>query len=301
MKVQLERVSASLGAGQPLDQADIAALAQTSDILTLGMLGDEARRRRHGTNTTYVRVADVPVPLGEGTAIEIPAAAGEVRISGQAGSFDVWLADVRRVVEAARGIPVTAGALETLDAEAASSGRRLADLLAALRDAGVAAVAEAALDQLEHAETSLEQIRKAGLGLARLTVRHTAGTAARIGHIIGARALQQSLGWIESFAPLGRSWPPGAPSTGFDDVRQVALARILIDNIASIQVDWARYGPKLAQVALTVGADDLDGVSPIDQTGEGHRRSPIEEVRRNILAAGLVPVERDGARHQVTS
>jgi 2-iminoacetate synthase ThiH len=283
MKVQLERVSASLGAGQPLDQADIAALAQTSDILTLGMLGDEARRRRHGTNTTYVRVADVPVPLGEGTAIEIPAAAGEVRISGQAGSFDVWLADVRRVVEAA------------------SSGRRLADLLAALRDAGVAAVAEAALDQLEHAETSLEQIRKAGLGLARLTVRHTAGTAARIGHIIGARALQQSLGWIESFAPLGRSWPPGAPSTGFDDVRQVALARILIDNIASIQVDWARYGPKLAQVALTVGADDLDGVSPIDQTGEGHRRSPIEEVRRNILAAGLVPVERDGARHQVTS
>jgi aminodeoxyfutalosine synthase len=79
----------------------------------------------------------------------------------------------------------------------------------------------------------------------------------------------------------------------------VALARLLVDNIASIQVDWSRYGPKLAQVALTVGADDLDGVSPIDEMAEGRRRSPLELVRRNIAAAGLVPVERDGARRRV--
>ena len=51
------------------------------------------------------------------------------------------------------------------------------------------------------------------------------------------------------------------PTTGFDDVKRVALARLVVDNIPSIQVDWALYGPKLAQVALTVGADDVDGVS----------------------------------------
>ena len=42
---------------------------------------------------------------------------------------------------------------------------------------------------------------------------------------------------------------------GFDDVKQVALARLLVSNIDSIQVDWPLYGPKLAQVALSVGAD----------------------------------------------
>ena len=59
----------------------------------------------------------------------------------------------------------------------------------------------------------------------------------------------------------------------------------------SIQVDWSLYGPKLAQVALTMGADDVDGVSPLE--GDlGRRRSPIEEIRANIVAAGLEPVER---------
>jgi 2-iminoacetate synthase ThiH len=64
--------------------------------------------------------------------------------------------------------------------------------------------------------------------------------------------------------------------------------------VPSIQVDWALYGPKLAQVALTVGADDVDAVSPIDDMSEGPRRAPLEEIRRNIRAAGLEPVERNG-------
>ena len=62
-------------------------------------------------------------------------------------------------------------------------------------------------------------------------------------------------------------------------------------NIDSIQVDWQLYGPKLAQVALTMGADDIDGVSPLE--GDlGRRRSPLEEIRGNITAAGLEAVER---------
>jgi 2-iminoacetate synthase ThiH len=61
-----------------------------------------------------------------------------------------------------------------------------------------------------------------------------------------------------------------------------------------VQVDWQRYGPKLAQVALTFGADDLDNVSPSDEAPDGRRRAALEEVRRNIEAAGLTPAERDG-------
>jgi aminodeoxyfutalosine synthase len=264
------------------------------------MLGDEARRRRHGTNTTFVRVADLRVPIAA-VPIEIPSAAREVRLSGSIEAFDDVLADVRRVVDAARGVLVTAFSLEDLERTATASRRPLAELLAGLRDAGLVQIAEAALDQLHEPEASLDRVWKAGLGLARLTVQYTASTTARLEHIVRARRLQDSLGWIQRFAPLGRSWKPGSPSTGYDDVRQVALARLLIDNVESIQVDWSRYGPKLAQVALTVGADDLDAVSPADQTGEGRRRAPLEEIRRNILAAGLVPVERDGAGRRVAS
>jgi len=59
-------------------------------------------------------------------------------------------------------------------------------------------------------------------------------------------------------------------------------------------VDWRRYGPKLAQVALTFGADDLDAVSAAAEAPDGPRRAPMEELRRNIEAAGLTPAERDG-------
>ena len=76
-------------------------------------------------------------------------------------------------------------------------------------------------------------------------------------------------------------------------MKRVALARIVCENVPSIQVDWSLYGPKLAQVALTVGVDDVDAVSPLDDSTEGRRRAPLEEVRRNIRAAGFEPTERN--------
>ena len=95
-------------------------------------------------------------------------------------------------------------------------------------------------------------------------------------------------------AAVGSEIELHVPTTGYDDVKRVALARLFLADVPSIQVDWALYGPKLAQVALTMGADDLDAVSPMDEAPEGPRRSPLEEVRRNIRAAALEPIERDG-------
>jgi aminodeoxyfutalosine synthase len=84
------------------------------------------------------------------------------------------------------------------------------------------------------------------------------------------------------------------PTTGYEDVKMIAVARLAAPDVPHVQVDWVRYGPKLAQVALTFGADDLDGVSASDDAPEGRRRAPLEEIRRNIQAAGFEPVERDG-------
>jgi 2-iminoacetate synthase ThiH len=78
------------------------------------------------------------------------------------------------------------------------------------------------------------------------------------------------------------------------------MARLAAPNIPSIQVDWQLYGPKLAQVALTFGADDLDNVTASDEAPDGRRRAPLEEVRRNIEAAGFQPAERDGRFNVLT-
>jgi aminodeoxyfutalosine synthase len=107
-------------------------------------------------------------------------------------------------------------------------------------------------------------------------------------------ALQTRLGAIRTFAPLPRKLDDTQPTTGYQDVRHVALSRVLAENVETIQVDWTLYGPKLAQVALTFGADDIDSVSSEDNESLGWRRSPLEEIRRSIRAAGLEPVERDG-------
>ena len=84
-----------------------------------------------------------------------------------------------------------------------------------------------------------------------------------------------------------------APSTGYDDVKTVALAR-LATPIPTIQVSWPLYGPKLAQVAIAYGADDLDAVAAIDAVDLGRRRSAREDIERQIRAACAVPVERNG-------
>ena len=92
------------------------------------------------------------------------------------------------------------------------------------------------------------------------------------------------------FSPLHDAWVV----TRYDDVRAIAVARLVCRAIPSIQVDWSLYGPKLAQVAIAYGADDLDAVPALDAVGLGPRRSPAEDVRRQIAAAFAEPAERNG-------
>ena len=287
-------LTARLAAGEPLGAGDIAALAAATDILTLGMLADAVRRRKHGADTTYVRVADLDL-TSAGSAPVIPGAAREVRVRADAATLEAHLPALHGVVRAAGTTPVSACSLADLEAHARATGTPLLSILRGIRGTGVTSIAEAPLDVLDDAEAALEAVREAGLGLARLTVHRQADSASRVALITRAAELQHALGWLPGFAPLPRTWSAASPTTGYEDVRQIALARLLADNIPSIQVDWSLYGPKLAQVALTVGADDLDAVSALDDESEGRRRAPLEEVRRNIQAAALVPVERDGA------
>jgi len=270
---------------------DLTSLAASHDIISIGMMADEVRRSRHGTRTTFVRVAAALSDLS--APIAVPPAAGEVRIVGSPASRPAAVERVRRVVEAARGVPVTGFSLADLEQVAARESITLRALLEELRAAGLELVAEAPVDLLQDPRRSIEEVNIAGLALARLTVDR-ADSADALPLLKQVAELQRAVGVVRAFAPLARRVNPAVPTTGFDDVKRVALARIVVDNVASIQVDWSRYGPKLAQVALTVGADDVDAVSAEDDTAQGRRRATLEEIRRNIRAAAQEPVERNG-------
>jgi aminodeoxyfutalosine synthase len=276
----------------PVSDHELTSLAATHDIISLGMLADDVRRRHHGLTTTFVRVADVPADPG--APVAVPPAAGEVRIVGAPPSRAAAVERVHQVAAVASGVPLSAYALSDLEQLAASEGVTLRALLEELRAAGLELVAEAPVDRLRDARRSIEEVNIAGLVLARLTVDQSPA-ADPLPFLKTVAELQRAVGVLRVFAPLPRRINAAVPTTGYDDVKRVALARIVVDAVPSIQVDWARYGPKLAQVALTMGADDVDGVSPDeDAAGEGRRRSALEEIRRNIRAAGQEPAERNG-------
>lgn len=273
-------------------EAELSALLASHDLISLGVAADDVRRQRHGANTTYVRVADVDATPG--APIEVPPAAGEVRIVGTPASRAAAATRVKEVVTAVAGrVPVSAYSLADLETMAAREQVPLRALLEELAAAGLEMVADAPFDLLRDPRLAVEEVNIAGLSLARLTI-HSLPSADVSDLYNRVAALQQQVGVIRAFAPLPRVVSPAAPTTGYDDVRRVALARLQVANVPSIQVDWSLYGPKLAQVALTVGADDLDAVSAADDVSEGRRRAPLEEVRRNIVAASLEPIERDG-------
>ena len=89
------------------------------------------------------------------------------------------------------------------------------------------------------------------------------------GYLLQVREIVTQFPWIHAVAPLPREQSIAVPTTGYDDVRAVALARLALPSVKNIQVDWTQYGPKLAQVALTFGANDLDRVSTVDDDSLG--------------------------------
>lgn len=277
-----------------LDVLEARDLLGTPDLIALGVRADEVRRAMHGARTTFVRVLEVhtdAVPQ----ALPERLSAGEIRLLGRPASIDAAVQATRAVAGIAAGLPVTGFSLASLREVAGAS---LADACARLADAGLTALAEVQLDALcpEDAE-AIAAARTRGLAVTRLTV-HEGSDTDRLGSVLRARDLQEAVGGFRVFAPLPRTVSVAAPSTGYDDVKLVAVARLMATALPSIQVDWPLYGPKLAQFALTVGADDVDGIAAVESGALGARRSAIEEIRGGIRAAALEPVERD-ARYEV--
>jgi len=277
-----------INGGDRLSPEEIRELASTPDILSLGMLADAVRRRMHDTRATFLRVAHVPFDAAE---MGVPSAAREVRLTGAPADLDAAATSVEKAKGVAGG-RVLSGFSWT-DVARWSSGGLVDRSLSRLKQAGLDAIADLPLDAMDDSTAVVRSLKSAGFQQLRLTISKATADA-RPDLLLLASELQSTHGNIQSLNPLPLSLSAFRPTTGYEDVKMVALARLAAPNISSIQMDWRRYGPKLAQVALTFGADDIDGISASDAAPEGRRRTARAEIERNIQVAGFSAVERDG-------
>jgi aminodeoxyfutalosine synthase len=288
---ELVDVAEKADRGESLDRADAERVMAARDLVSVGVMGEAARRRVSGEIVTFGRVCEI---AGEGGGQR--GAAGEVRITGRPASIDEACRWVRSAAAIAAGTPLTAFSLADLRDICGASVDVLREAAGSLRAAGLEAVAEVPIDRFAstlEALTAVRAITEAGLQAWRWTIDR-AGPDTRLDLLMRAAELQAATGAARAFAPLPRHDSSDMPSTGYDDVRTVAVARLVCPAIACIQVDWPLYGPKLAQVAITFGANDIDGIAASDAADLGPRRAPVEDISRQIRAAAGVPAERNG-------
>lgn len=162
-------------------------------------------------------------------------------------------------------------------------------------------------------ETWLEVHRTAHrLGLhsnATMLYGHIDKAHHRIDHLVRLRELQDETGGFQTFIPLAfhpdnsRMDEIPKPSS-LMDLKTMAISRLMLDNFPHIKAYWVMLGIKTAQVALSFGADDIDGTI-VHETiyheagAETPQEMSVADIRRLIAEAGRVPVERDTLYHKV--
>ncbi len=283
----LERAAA----GEPLEPGDRVAIAESRDVLALGMAADVVKRRRHGAGVTFVRVATIA--LADAAHAEWPAAAGEVRIEDALVDVDAAVSAVESVAARAAGqVPVTGFSLA--DVERVTGRRRRA------RGAGVGALRQGRADgdcrrAARRAAGASRDARGCGGGwIARAAADRRA--------VAGRRAVRAARARLDAVpAPAGSRRSPRCRAAWRPRRRRPATttcgrwrSRVCWWTSPASRSTGRSTARSSRRSALTFGADDVDGVSPLEETGEGRRRAPLEEIRRNIAAAGGEPIERDG-------
>jgi aminodeoxyfutalosine synthase len=145
---------------------------------------------------------------------------------------------------------------------------------------------------------------------ATMLYGHVENDEDRVDHLLKLRALQDETAGFQTFIPLAFH-PENTPlqhlpkTSGMLDIQQIAVSRLVLDNFSHIKAYWQMLTPKIAQISLRFGADDIDGTVVEEKiyhdagatTPQGMRR---EELIRLIREAGREPVERDTLYRPVT-
>jgi aminodeoxyfutalosine synthase len=145
---------------------------------------------------------------------------------------------------------------------------------------------------------------------ATMLYGHIENEEDRADHLLRLRALQDETHGFQTFIPLAFH-PANTPlqhlfvTTGMLDIKQIAVSRLVLDNFPHIKAYWQMLSPKIAQISLRFGADDIDGTVVEEKiyhdagatTPQGLVRKELE---RLIREAGREPVERDTMYRPVT-
>jgi len=125
----------------------------------------------------------------------------------------------------------------------------------------------------------------------------------RVDHLLKLRALQDETGGLQAFIPLsfhpdGNGMKNLPAPTATDDLRTLAVSRLVLDNVPHIKAYWVSLTPKIAQLGLFFGADDIDGTIVHETIYHAAGSSSPQGLRyadlvRLIQEAGRTPVERD--------
>lgn len=237
-----------------------------------------------------------------------------------------WYVDVVRwVKEAAPEIHVKAYTAVEIEWFCKIARRPIDEVLRELMDAGLGSlpgggaeifhpdVREKICGAKASTERWLEVHRTAHrLGLdsnATMLYGHIDGPEHRVDHLIRLRELQDETGGFQTFIPL--AFHPDnsrmdeiAKPSGVMDLKVMAISRLMLDNFPHIKAYWVMLGIKTAQVALSFGADDLDGTVVHEKIyheagAETPQEMTAKEIQRLIQEAGRVPIERDTLYHRI--
>ncbi|UCG79220.1 MAG: aminofutalosine synthase MqnE [Nitrospirota bacterium] len=232
--------------------------------------------------------------------------------------FEHYLDIVRTIKRVSPGVHVKAFTAVEIDHFSRISGRSIEDTLRVLKDNGLDAMpgggaeifSQPTRDKLCPEKISGErwlEVHEAahGAGIktnATILYGHVESFEDRIDHLMRLRKLQDRTGGFQAFIPL--SYHPkntemgGEYPSAIDDLKTIAVSRLMLDNIPHIKAYWIMLGEKISQLALLFGADDIDGTVIEEKithsagalTGESLTG---EQMAHLIRRAGKVPVERD--------
>ena len=256
--------------------------------------------------------------------------AGEVHIVGGINGdlpFDYYVEIIERTHQKWPDLHIKAFTAVEIISMAGSSGKSVEQVLALLMAAGLGSLPGGGAEILD--EEYFRQVCPAKPGpdewLAVHAAAHRLGLMStctmlygyvetleqRIGHLLKLRELQDEStaaggGHFQCFVPLpytagdvaGQTTAPNA----LDDLRTIAVSRLMLDNIEHVKAFWPMLGVNLAQVALCFGADDLDGTVQqyriVNHGADGDSASlSLDRLIRLITEAGRTPVRRKSGRY----
>ena len=233
--------------------------------------------------------------------------------------FDYYLEMMRALRELAPDVHIQAFTASEIAHFARISGKPVPEVLAELKEAGLGSlpgggaevfsgrVRDLICERKISGQQWLDVMRaahEAGLkSNATMLYGHVEQPGELADHMVRLRELQDDTGGFNAFIPLsfqpantGLSELPGP--TGFDDLKMLAVGRLVLDNFRHVKAFWINVGLKLAQVSLVFGVNDLDGTVVEEKISHAAGVDTAQELSkaelvRVIRAAGRVPVERD--------